>query len=127
MDRCDLKTVHLLKRNPNVKVEQTTGTLHYTFPMRTDTPPFDNNDVRLALKYAVDREALLQTVLKGFGQLGNDTIHGGAGNDAIDGGGKNDTIHGEAGDDILFGGLEKGGEVVVDLGDERLVFEIQAK
>ena len=72
MDRCDLKTVHLLKRNPNVKVEQTTGTLHYTFPMRTDTPPFDNNDLRLALKYAVDREELLQKVLKGFGALGND-------------------------------------------------------
>nr|NIS43658.1 peptide ABC transporter substrate-binding protein [Desulfuromonadales bacterium] len=73
IDRVDLKTAHLLKRNPGVEVESTTGTQHYTFPMRTDTAPFDDVNVRLALKYAVDREALLQTVLKGFGQLGNDT------------------------------------------------------
>ena len=59
MDRCDLKTVHLLKRNNDVDVTEVTGTLHYTFPMRTDMAPFDNNDVRLALKYAVDREELV--------------------------------------------------------------------
>ncbi|MEM7225006.1 MAG: ABC transporter substrate-binding protein [Pseudomonadota bacterium] len=72
MDRCDIKTLHLLERNPNVKVGETTGTAHYSIPMRTDTAPFDNNDVRLALKYALDREALLQTVLRGHGALGND-------------------------------------------------------
>ncbi|MDP6874701.1 MAG: ABC transporter substrate-binding protein, partial [Alphaproteobacteria bacterium] len=47
-------------------------TQHYTFTMRCDTPPFDNNDVRMALKYAIDREAILQTILKGHGVLGND-------------------------------------------------------
>jgi peptide/nickel transport system substrate-binding protein len=73
IDRVDLKTAHLLQRNAGVEVESTTGTQHYTFPMRTDTAPFDDVNVRLALKYSVDREALLQTVLKGFGQLGNDT------------------------------------------------------
>ena len=72
MDRCDLKTVHLLKRNKNLRVEEITGTLHYTFPMRTDTAPFDNNDVRLALKYAVDREEMVQKILKGHGIAGND-------------------------------------------------------
>jgi peptide/nickel transport system substrate-binding protein len=40
--------------------------------MRTDTPPFDNNDVRLALKLALDRKAMLQTVLRGHGVPGND-------------------------------------------------------
>ncbi len=39
---------------------------------QADTPPFDNNDVRLALKYGVDREKLLQTVLRGHGRVGND-------------------------------------------------------
>jgi len=73
IDRVDLKTAHLLKRAPGVELESTTGTQHYTFPMRTDTAPFDDVNIRLALKYSVDREALLQTVLKGFGQLGNDT------------------------------------------------------
>ncbi|MFQ5773662.1 MAG: ABC transporter substrate-binding protein [Kiloniellaceae bacterium] len=72
MDRVDLKTVHLLKRNKKIRIEETSGTQHYTFAMRTDTPPFDNNDVRLALKFAVDREALLQSVLRGHGVLGND-------------------------------------------------------
>jgi peptide/nickel transport system substrate-binding protein len=70
--RCDLKTVHLLARRPGVKVEEETGFLHYTAPMNTGVAPFDNNDVRLALKYAVDREQLLEKILKGHGTLGND-------------------------------------------------------
>jgi peptide/nickel transport system substrate-binding protein len=72
MDRVDLKTVHLLARNKDVRIEETSGTQHFTFAMRTDLPPFDNNEVRLALKYAVDRETLLQSVLRGHGVLGND-------------------------------------------------------
>ena len=72
MSRCDLKTVHLLARTPGIKVEETTGTAHYTIPMRTDTAPFDNNHVRMALKHAVNREVLLKTVLRGHGVVGND-------------------------------------------------------
>jgi peptide/nickel transport system substrate-binding protein len=41
-------------------------------PMRADTAPFDNNAVRLALKYALDREQLLQIILSGYGAIGND-------------------------------------------------------
>ncbi|MAD86260.1 MAG: peptide ABC transporter substrate-binding protein, partial [Deltaproteobacteria bacterium] len=55
IDRVDLKTAHLLARKSGIKVEETTGTKHYTFPMRTDTAPFDDNNVRLALKHAVNR------------------------------------------------------------------------
>ena len=72
MDRADLKTVHLLARNKNVRIEETSGTQHYTFAMRTDIAPYDDNHVRLALKYALDREALLKTILRGHGVLGND-------------------------------------------------------
>jgi len=72
MDRVDLKTVNLLKRNKRVKIVEISGTQHYTFAMRTDTAPFDDNHVRLALKLALDREALIQTVLRGHGVLGND-------------------------------------------------------
>ncbi len=72
MDRVDIKTAHLLARKPKVKIVETSGTAHYTFAMRTDTPPFDNNHVRLALKHALDRKALLQTVLRGHGVVGND-------------------------------------------------------
>lgn len=73
MDRVDLKTAHLLGRNPDVELVETSGNAHYTFAMRTDMAPFDNNDVRLALKLALDREALLETILLGHGYLGNDT------------------------------------------------------
>jgi peptide/nickel transport system substrate-binding protein len=72
MDRVDLKTAHLLARNKNVELIETSGTAHYTFAMRTDTAPFDNNDVRLALKYALNREALLKSILRGHGVVGND-------------------------------------------------------
>ena len=72
MDKCDLKTLHLLERNPNIKIGEVTGTLHYTFPMRTDMAPFDNNDVRMALKLSLDRDEVLQKILKGHGALGND-------------------------------------------------------
>ena len=72
MDRVELKTAHLMARNKNLRIEETKGTLHYTFAMRTDQAPFDNNDVRLALKYGVDREALLKTIVRGRGVVGND-------------------------------------------------------
>ena len=72
IDRLDIKTMHLLKRNKNLKILETSGNAHYTMPMRCDTDPFKNNDVRLALKYSIDREALLQTVLRGHGRIGND-------------------------------------------------------
>lgn len=72
MDRVDLKTAHLLARSKKVRLEETSGTQHYTFAMRTDTDPFTDNHVRLALKYALDREALVKTILLGHGVVGND-------------------------------------------------------
>lgn len=72
MNRCDTKTVHLLARMAGVQVAEVPGTAHYTIPMRTDVAPFDNNDVRLALKHAIDRPAMLETVLRGHGTIGND-------------------------------------------------------
>jgi len=70
--RVDPKTVHLLARNPNLDILETTGTLHYTFPMRCDAPPFDNFDFRMACKLSVDREELVTKILSGHGAVGND-------------------------------------------------------
>ena len=42
------------------------------FIVQTDAAPFDNNDMRLALKYAVNREETLDKVMFGAGQPGND-------------------------------------------------------
>ncbi|WP_455374499.1 ABC transporter substrate-binding protein [Limibacillus halophilus] len=72
IDRVDLKTVGLLGRKPGVRVEETVGYRHYTFPMRCDTAPFDNKDVRLALKYALNRQELVDKILLGHGVVGND-------------------------------------------------------
>ena len=72
IDKVDLKTAHLLARNKNVRIEEVSGTQHFTFAMRTDTDPFKDNHVRLALKYALDREALVKTILRGHGVVGND-------------------------------------------------------
>jgi peptide/nickel transport system substrate-binding protein len=73
IDEVDLKTVDLLKAQANITLDRVQSSLHYTFPMRTDMAPFDNVDVRLALKHAIDREDLMQKVLYGYGVVGNDT------------------------------------------------------
>ena len=72
INRVDPKTVSLLKRAPNVQLLTTAGGGHYVFIMHCDTAPFDNNDLRLALKYAIDREEMVKRILGGYGSLGND-------------------------------------------------------
>ncbi len=72
VNRLDPKTFALLEHAPGLKVYNVTSAGHYTFPMRCDTPPFDNNDVRLALKYAINRKELVDKILRGYGKIGND-------------------------------------------------------
>ncbi|MEM7170390.1 MAG: ABC transporter substrate-binding protein [Pseudomonadota bacterium] len=72
MIEVDLKTVDLLARDDNVIIDEVASGTHITLPMHTDVAPFDNNDVRLALKYAMDRQGALDKVLRGHGTLGND-------------------------------------------------------
>lgn len=72
MDRCDLKTLSLLKRNPELEVTDITGFSHYVAPMDVRVAPFDNVDVRLALKWSINREEIVQKVLLGHGIAGND-------------------------------------------------------
>ncbi len=69
----DPKTAGLMGRNPNIEVFEKTGTLHYTFPMRVDTAPFDNYDLRMALKLSVKRQEMVDKILLGHGAVGNDT------------------------------------------------------
>ncbi|MGK6315169.1 ABC transporter substrate-binding protein [Neorhizobium sp. DT-125] len=72
INRVDPKTVALLKRAPTVEILSTSGRGHYVFIMHCNTAPFDNNDLRLALKYAMDRENMVKTILGGYGKVGND-------------------------------------------------------
>lgn len=70
--RPDLKTLTLLERSPGVVILEQTGYAHYVIPMHTNVPPFDNVDVRLALKYAIDRQDIVNKVFLGHGTPAND-------------------------------------------------------
>jgi peptide/nickel transport system substrate-binding protein len=72
MIECDFKTVELLEKDQNILIDEVPTGTHVTMPMQADVPPFNNADVRLALKHVIDREATVKVVLNGHGSLGND-------------------------------------------------------
>lgn len=72
IDRPDLKTIDLLARNPDIQITDIAGTQHYTFPMSTNKTPYDDNNVRMAMKHAVNRQELVDKILFGYGTVGND-------------------------------------------------------
>ena len=72
VDRADLKTLDMMKSNPNLVISEVAGFAHYTAPMNCRTAPFNDKNVRLALKYAMDRQELVDKVLLGHGTAGND-------------------------------------------------------
>lgn len=72
ISQVEVKIVDKLARVPGIAIKETSGPLHYSFAMNTRAAPFSDNDVRLALKYAVDREDLLRKILRGHGHVGND-------------------------------------------------------
>lgn len=72
MDRPDFKTLELFKKRKNVQAISGTSGSHSTIPMLFTKKPYDNNDVRLGLKYALDREEQVKKILKGYGSVGND-------------------------------------------------------
>ena len=72
INRLDPKIIELLKRAPGVQIKNVAGRGHYVFIMHTNTAPFDNNDLRLALKYAINRQEMVDKILGGYGTVGND-------------------------------------------------------
>lgn len=72
IDSADLNTVHLLARAPGIEVLSITGTQHYGLPMDSRAAPFSDNNIRMALKYAIDRQQMVDTILNGYGSVGND-------------------------------------------------------
>ena len=68
----DLKTMALMARNKNLVVENVPSGSAITLPMFCDVAPFDNVDVRLALKYAVDRDDLVEKIMFGTATVAND-------------------------------------------------------
>jgi peptide/nickel transport system substrate-binding protein len=73
INRIDFKSEALLKANPMLRIQEVTGNQHYTFPMLTNVAPFNDANVRKALKYGINRQELVDKVLQGHGRVGNDT------------------------------------------------------
>ena len=71
-NRVERKTARMLEKRSGIRVLNVQGPQFYSFPMLCDVAPYDNKDVRLALKYAVDREGMVATILRGYGSVGND-------------------------------------------------------
>jgi len=73
INRIDFKTEALLRANPAVRIQEVTGNQHYIFPMLTKVAPFDDVNVRRALKYGINRQEMVDKILLGHGQVGNDS------------------------------------------------------
>lgn len=68
----DPDTARLLDKLDGFSVLDVPGTQHYTTAMRTDMDPLSNNHLRMAVKYGIKREEILDKVFGGFGYVGND-------------------------------------------------------
>ncbi|MCB1461720.1 MAG: ABC transporter substrate-binding protein [Nitratireductor sp.] len=73
IDRVPPRTAKLVSRAPGITVYSKSGPGHYVFIMRCDAAPFDNSDLRMALKYGINRQEMVDKILFGYGSLGNDT------------------------------------------------------
>jgi len=72
INRVDPKIVGLLQGAAGIKIRSAAGRGHYVFIMHVDKAPFDNNDLRMALKYAINRQEMVEKILGGLGTIGND-------------------------------------------------------
>jgi peptide/nickel transport system substrate-binding protein len=72
INKPDLRTINLLKRDKTVQIVDVPGRIWHVATMFVDTEPFSDNNLRMALKYGIDREEYLQKILQGYGTLGND-------------------------------------------------------
>lgn len=70
--RVDPQSAALINSSPGAHVENHAAAGHRPLLMAADRAPFDNLDLRLAVKYALDREQILDKVMAGFGSIAND-------------------------------------------------------
>jgi len=72
-NRLDPRTVNLLKKDPKLNIVRTEGTGNrFCFVARVTDAPYDNKDLRLALKYGIDRKKIIDQVYAGYASPGND-------------------------------------------------------
>ena len=71
----ELKTMALLERDPNIVIDNVPSAAAITLPMHCDTAPFDNVDVRNALKLAMNRDEIIEKIAFGAATKANDFHH----------------------------------------------------
>ena len=72
VSRVDFKTEQLLTMNPAIEIFEVTGNTHYTFAMLTNVSPYDQLNVRKALKHAINRQEMVDKILLGHGSVSYD-------------------------------------------------------
>lgn len=72
INNVEARVAQRLKGQDNITLHTEADSSIILFPGRADAPPFDNLDVRLALKYAIDREQIVASILNGAGSISND-------------------------------------------------------
>ncbi|MDR0809846.1 MAG: ABC transporter substrate-binding protein [Gemmobacter sp.] len=72
INQVDRKAAAFLQGKPGLELVRSPGAVHWTFICAANVEPTSNNDIRLALKYGCDRQAMLDVVMGGLGSLGND-------------------------------------------------------
>jgi len=63
-----------LEQDPNLQVKAFPGSNVVLLTINTASPPLDNVKVRQAIAYAIDRESLIQNLLRGFGTIAHSII-----------------------------------------------------
>ncbi|CCP02465.1 putative ABC transport system, periplasmic component [Erwinia amylovora Ea644] len=72
INRVNPRIVDRLKRMPAIQLLRSRDSQIFTFPGLANAAPFNTLDGRLALKYAIDRQQIINTVLSGYGSVAND-------------------------------------------------------
>lgn len=72
INRVDPRSAAALERTAGLKLTRAAGGYHLVAAARTDIAPFDNPDLRTALKFAIDRNAIAAAAYGGYASLGND-------------------------------------------------------
>jgi len=72
INKVDSKAARLLGSSGQTTVVVSPGKNHMTMAMDSTKAPFTDNNVRLALKHAIDREHVLSLAFAGYGTIGND-------------------------------------------------------
>ena len=68
----ELKTLSLLKRNKNIEIDSVPSGAALTMPMHCDVAPFNDVNVRNALKLSMNRQEIIDKIAFGTAIAGND-------------------------------------------------------